>query len=147
MQNRSFAAYVSATPGQIWQILTDPELMSEFFFGLTIESEWRVGSRLVLRSPEAGHAAGYVIEAERNRRLMFALTSGVENDGATAWMTWEMAEIQPGVTRVALHHDDLDEPDADQDEDILRLLGNLKTVAESGRRKGVQPRVDPWAAP
>jgi uncharacterized protein YndB with AHSA1/START domain len=135
MQNRSFAAYVGATPEQIWKILTDPHLMPEFFFGLTIESDWRVGSKLVLRSPEIGHAVGYVIQADRCRRLMFGITSGVENEGPTTWVTWEMVEIQSGVTRVALHHDDLeDEPDAEQDEDILRLLGNLKTVAESGRK-------------
>jgi len=140
MQNRSFAAYVGATPEQIWQVLTDPDLMPEFFFGLSIESDWRVGSKLVLRSPGTGHAVGYVLAADRCRRLMFGITSGVENDGPTAWMTWEMAEIQSGVTRVALHHDDLeDEPDAEQDEDILRLLGNLKTAAESGRRKSVKP--------
>jgi uncharacterized protein YndB with AHSA1/START domain len=131
MQNRNYAIYIGATADRIWQTLTDPDLNRRYFFGLSIESNWRPGSAIRVRGAGAVMMTGYVIESEPGRRVVFALVTNGSADGPNTWMTWEITEHGGETCRVALSHDDLEpNPDPGQDEIILWLLSNLKTVAE-----------------
>jgi uncharacterized protein YndB with AHSA1/START domain len=131
MQNRNYAIYIGATADDIWRTLTDADLNRRFFFGLSIESSWRPGSALRVRRGSAVMMTGHVVEVEIGCRIVFALVSNGTGEGPTAWMTWEITEHGSGTCRVAVSHDDLEpDPDPEQDEIILWLLSNLKTVTE-----------------
>jgi uncharacterized protein YndB with AHSA1/START domain len=172
VQNRTFATYVGATAERVWESLTNPDLVSQFFFGLRLESGPKPGSPLVLHglgpdspgsgpgpgspgpgspgpgspgpgSPGPGSVVGYVVDILPERRLMYAFTAGAPEAGPTSWLTWEIEESEPAVCRVTLSHDDL-EPTADthQDADVLRLLSNFKTLMETGRPLSAQTLAD-----
>jgi uncharacterized protein YndB with AHSA1/START domain len=131
MQNRSYSIFIGVPACRIWQMLTDPALNRRFFFGLAITSEWRPGSRLRVCGGGPVTVPGHVVDADPGRRLVFGLSSDSPDAGATAWITWEIADAGAGSCRVTVSHDDLDDaPDAEQDEIILWLLSNLKTAAE-----------------
>jgi uncharacterized protein YndB with AHSA1/START domain len=131
MQNRNYAIYIGATADRIWQTLTDPERNRRYFFGLSIESNWRAGSAIRVRGAGAVMMTGHVVESEPGRRVVFALASNGAINGPDTWMTWEITERGSETCRVSLSHDDLEpNPDPEQDEIILWLLSNLKTVAE-----------------
>jgi uncharacterized protein YndB with AHSA1/START domain len=140
MQSRSFAVYIGATPRQVWNLITDPDRNPAFFFGLRATSDWREGSRLTLCYDGTRQAMGHIIEASRYRRLVYALTSDPDGHGPTAWLTWEITAREIEMSRVSLHHADLEPTeDRDLDEDILLLLSNLKTVLETGRSLTTRP--------
>ena len=44
-----FVTYINAPPEMVWQALTRPEYTKLYFFGRTMESDWREGSAFVLR--------------------------------------------------------------------------------------------------
>jgi len=37
---------ISATPGEVWNALTNPEIIVQYFFGTQAISDWKVGSAL-----------------------------------------------------------------------------------------------------
>ena len=64
---------VDAAPEVVWRALTEPELVKEYFFGTTLETDWAVGSPIVYRGEWEGKAyqdKGVVLEADRPRRLV-----------------------------------------------------------------------------
>ena len=42
--NFVYVTYIRTTPAKLWIALTDPEIISKYWFGLRIESDWKVGS-------------------------------------------------------------------------------------------------------
>lgn len=137
MQTRSFTLYVAATPEQVWQALTDPRQTRQYYFGLSVCSDWLPGSTITFCGGDpAATLHGRVVHVERGQRLVHSFGGGDDEDpagDAQAWVTWEVTDVEPGVSRVSLTHDDLERrPDADLDESWLRLLCNLKTLLETG---------------
>lgn len=147
MQTRSFTLYVAATCGQVWQALTDPALTRQYYFGLAVCSDWTPGSTITFCGGEpASTLVGRVVHVDHGRRLVHSFGSGGDGDpgeDAQSWVSWELTDVEPGVARVSLTHDDLERrPDAELDESWLRLLCNLKTLLETGAHLGPrQPTV------
>lgn len=137
MQTRSFTVYVAASSGQVWRALTDPELTRQFYFGLAVCSDWTPGATITFSAGEpASTLVGQVVHVDQGRRLVHSFGSGSGGDpaeDAQSWVSWELTDVEPGVARVSLTHDDLEHgPDAELDESWLRLLCSLKTLLETG---------------
>ena len=60
-----YEVYIRATPEEVWQALTDPELTKQYYYDNTVESDWKPGSPIVYRDPD-GTAA---IEARSSRPI------------------------------------------------------------------------------
>ena len=130
MRTRTFTLFIAATCEQVWRAITEPEQTRRFYFGLEVVAEWCAGGRISYRLPGGPDWAGlhgHLVLLERHRTLMH----GVDE---SSWVTWELADVEPGVCRVALVHDTLD-PDgaAETDEAWSRMLSDLKTVLETPR--------------
>jgi uncharacterized protein YndB with AHSA1/START domain len=74
MPNKSthvYVSYIRTTPEKLWQALTDPDFMKQYWFGMRGESEWRAGSpwKLVSSSGEVWDA-GAIVEADPPKRLV-----------------------------------------------------------------------------
>jgi uncharacterized protein YndB with AHSA1/START domain len=39
-----YVTYIATTPDKVWAALTEPNLCRQFFFGRSVESDWKVGS-------------------------------------------------------------------------------------------------------
>src|SRR5690242_18211947 len=45
---------IKARPEEIWEALTRPEKLKQFFFGATVETDWRVGSPIRMKGDYQG---------------------------------------------------------------------------------------------
>ena len=63
---------ISASPDQVWSAITDPAKVKRYFFGSTVESDFRPGSSITWRGEYDGNPfedRGEVIEAVPQERL------------------------------------------------------------------------------
>jgi uncharacterized protein YndB with AHSA1/START domain len=68
----AYLSYIATTPEKLWSALTNSKLTGEYCFGRGIESDWNVGSPVVLRQPDGSlHASGKVLEYDPPRRLSY----------------------------------------------------------------------------
>src|SRR4051794_1679137 len=70
-----YVTYIAAAPEKVWVALTSSEFTRQFFFGHTVESDWKVGSpwRLIMPDGRTG-VAGEVLEADPPHRLKLSWT-------------------------------------------------------------------------
>src|SRR5206468_2349135 len=50
---KDFEIYIKTTPEKLWEAITTPELRSRYSFGVSVISDWKVGSKYEGRSPKA----------------------------------------------------------------------------------------------
>jgi len=65
-----YVTYIVATPENVWQAMIDPAFTRQFFFGLAVDIEPRVGGAFKLLMPDGSvHVSGKVIDWSPPRRL------------------------------------------------------------------------------
>jgi uncharacterized protein YndB with AHSA1/START domain len=134
-----FEIYIKTTPERLWEAITDPELRSQYSFGVGVTSDWTNGSRY-----EAAHAAagiaiaeGENLEVDPPRRLVQtfnALWSDDVKAEGTSRVTWEIEPVGDSC-RLTVTHDQLREG---ANEEIYggwpQVLSGLKTLLETGEK-------------
>lgn len=81
----TYTVDISATPDQVWQALTDPDLIARYMFGSRVTSRWEVGSSITWEGEWQGKSyqdKGEVLAIEPPRLLRvthFSPLSGVED--------------------------------------------------------------------
>ena len=71
-QTVSAQVEISASPGQVWNALTDPELIHKYFFGTRVETTWEPGSPITWSGEYDGRSyqdKGEVLTYEEPRVL------------------------------------------------------------------------------
>ncbi len=72
--NRSHFVYVTfirTTPSKLWEALTAPEFIRQYWFGVTVECAWKKGSPWKLVYPDGRVAdAGEILEIDPPRRIV-----------------------------------------------------------------------------
>jgi uncharacterized protein YndB with AHSA1/START domain len=65
-----YITYIRATPQRVWDALTQSAFTTQFFFGRTVESDWRKGSPWRMLQPDGSpDVSGEVLESDPPRRL------------------------------------------------------------------------------
>ena len=134
-----FEIYIKTTPERLWEAITDPELRSQYSFGVGVNSDWKPGSRY-----EAAHAAAGVaiaegenLEVDPPHRLvqsMNALWSDEVKAEGTSRVTWEIEKVEDSC-RLTVTHDQLREGANDElYGGWPMILSGLKTLLETGER-------------
>ena len=112
-----FQFTTSACPDQVWSALTCPELTARYLFGLALQSDWRVGSPVVVEPPPDGgvgeRLGGEVLVVEEGRRLSYALSSGPGDP--TTFVTWAIEPSGEGA-EVSLYVDETQAGSASDEE-------------------------------
>jgi uncharacterized protein YndB with AHSA1/START domain len=132
-----FEIYIRTTPERLWEAITDPEIRAKYNFGAGVTSDWTVGSRMEMGSPNAGGllGEGEILEVDPPRRLVHTLTAlwgdDVKAEGASR-VTWDIVQIEDSC-RLTLTHDQLREGANDQlYGGWPMILSGLKTWLETG---------------
>jgi uncharacterized protein YndB with AHSA1/START domain len=141
-----YTTYIRATPEQVWNALTDPELTGHFW-GHAQVSDWVVaaGSTTCASTvPESQMPRGTVVEVDRPRRLVFGFDDPKEADDPTVEPSLVSFEIEAyhDIVRLTLTHSNLRTPGdlAAIGQGWPSVLANLKTLLETG---DVLPQA-PW---
>ena len=132
---------IKAPPERVWQALTDPAEIKQYFFGSDVESDWRPGSSIVWRGEYEGkpyNDKGEVLEVKPNRLLKhthYSPMSGQPDKPENYHtLTYELAE-HGDTTHVSLTQDNNgDEAEATRaSANWATVLNGLKETAEGVR--------------
>jgi uncharacterized protein YndB with AHSA1/START domain len=117
-----YRVYIKATPEAIWDAITEPEWSQRYGYGGRVDVDLRPGGSFrVIASDEmkkAGAEMGFptpdvvvdgeVVESDPPRRLVqtwrMLMDPQVAAEGFTR-LTFEIQEVQPGVSKLTVIHD------------------------------------------
>jgi uncharacterized protein YndB with AHSA1/START domain len=102
---------INVPPSKVWQALTDPELVKQYFFGTTVKSNWKEGSPVTYTGEWEGKAyedKGTVLKVEPEKLLVSSYWSSISGvpDSAENYneIAYELTEVDGG-TRLKITQD------------------------------------------
>ncbi|MGI8666362.1 MAG: ArsR/SmtB family transcription factor [Jatrophihabitans sp.] len=109
-----YEVYIRTTPERLWDAITDSEIRGKYQFGVSVDTDWKPGSRLEMRHPNAPGllGEGEVLEIDPPRKLVQSMVAlwdeDVKAEGTTR-ITWEINDIGGGTCCLVVTHDQLRE--------------------------------------
>ena len=66
-----YVTYIRTTPEKLWEALTNPQFIRQYWFGMTQESDWKPGASWQMKFADGSVAdAGEIGETDPPRRLV-----------------------------------------------------------------------------
>jgi uncharacterized protein YndB with AHSA1/START domain len=141
MSHSASASIVIRSPLQmVWQAITDPALVKQYFFGTNLVTDWKVGSPVFFRGEWEGKTyedKGTVLSFEPPRSLSFdywSSFSGIaDRPELRQIVRYDLADTTEGV-RVSVQQSNIDtQARADHSAENWRgLLAGMKKLLEDG---------------
>jgi uncharacterized protein YndB with AHSA1/START domain len=131
---------IAASARKVWQALTDPAIIANYFFGSQVETDWRLGSSIVWRGEWQGKPyedRGTVLRVEPERLLQvshFSPLSGLPDTPENHHTVTYTLSQREGKTHLLLQQDNNhDEVEAEHTAENWRtMLVALKRTVEEG---------------
>jgi uncharacterized protein YndB with AHSA1/START domain len=125
------ATEISASPGQVWDALTDPEAISSFMFGSKVETDWEEGSPITWSGEYDGKPyqdKGEILEVVENQRLRMTHYSPLsgEEDVPENYHTLDYRLEDAGKTTKLT----LDQDGNDSEEQAEQFAANWQTMLD-----------------
>lgn len=132
---------ISASQSQVWHALTDPDLISKYFFGTRVETSWEPGTPITWRGEYEGKSyedKGEVVECVPDEKLTvthFSPLTGQEDRPENYHRVTYRLEDKGDRTTLHLEQDNNADPEAatESQENWETVLESLKVVVEEGR--------------
>jgi uncharacterized protein YndB with AHSA1/START domain len=67
-----YVTYIRITPEKLWHALTTPEIIKQYRFGMSVESEWKVGSTWRMYADGSLMDSGEILESVSQKRLVMS---------------------------------------------------------------------------
>ncbi len=137
-----YQLFIKASPERIWDALTKPELVSQYFHGARLDAEIVAGGRWIARSPDRSKLwnDSAVLEADPPRRLVYGWRSLYDDEMALeeeSRVTWEIEPQDGGYCKLTVIHDELEGAPKTAASVAgpgwMFVLSGLKTLVETGR--------------
>jgi uncharacterized protein YndB with AHSA1/START domain len=146
-----YVTYIASSPERVWQALTDPEFTRQYWGGLSIISDWQVGSVVqALRSDGAVGWDGEVLRADEPLVLSYTFHMSISEAHAKEDPSRVTFEVEPleGYVKLSITHDRLAADSATAQTTFYgwpAIMSSLKSLLETGRplpftRLGFGPR-------
>ncbi len=129
-----YQVVIATTPEKVWKALTTAEFTKQYWFGRSIETDWKVGAEVKIVTPEGTtEVKGKVLEVEENKRLSYTWGSGQPNTDNTV-VVFELTTMGPLVKLLITHDIDMGGAAAQQTVNGWTfILNGLKTLMETGK--------------
>ena len=134
-----YATYIKATPQEVWNAVTNPEFMKQYWFGSYVESEFEAGSPWkLLRENGEVTDAGEIIESHPPRRLVIKWLNEWKPELKAEGYSLCTFEIEAlgNVTRLTVTHV-IDKSPSKLIDAVSggwpKILSNLKSLLETGQ--------------
>ncbi len=129
---------INAPASKVWEALTNPELIKQYFFGTNVETDWKVGSPIYYRGEWQGKPyedKGTIIDVEPNKRLVsthWSPLAGVPDIPENYHTVTYLLEEHDGVTDVTLlqDHNASEEEKQHSEQNWQMMLAGLKKLVE-----------------
>src|SRR5687768_2660894 len=102
-QDYVYVTYIKTTPEKLWAALTSPEFTRQYWFGIDVTSDWKVGSPMKYISNGEAKVEGKVLIADRPKLLSYTFreTAGEASKEPPTKVTLEL-EPELGTETVRL---------------------------------------------
>jgi uncharacterized protein YndB with AHSA1/START domain len=129
---------IHAPASKVWEALTTPEIIREYFFGTEAESDWKVGSPLEFKGTWEGKEyvdKGVILRSEPEKLFQYTYLSsfsGLDDVPENyANISYELYE-EDGATTLTVRQENLaSDADREKTEDNWKtVLSNLKQILE-----------------
>jgi uncharacterized protein YndB with AHSA1/START domain len=135
-----YVIYIRTTPEKLWSALTTPEFIQQYWFGIRVEAEWKLGGAWKLVFPDGRVAdTGEIAGFETAKRLAIRWRNEFMPElKAEGWSLCTMElEPAPGETvKLTITHG-IDHPDSKLVRAVSggwpQILSNLKSLLETGK--------------
>jgi uncharacterized protein YndB with AHSA1/START domain len=67
-----YVTYIRITPEKLWRALTRPEIIKQYRFGMSVESEWKIGSTWRMYADGSLMDSGEILESVSQKRLVMS---------------------------------------------------------------------------
>jgi len=134
-----YVIYIRTTPEKLWEALTKPEFMRQYWYNSWAECDWKVGSPWKLMTPDGGVAdAGDVLESDPPNRLVIRWRNEfrpeLKAEGFTR-CTFELIQKAEMTEFIVTHESDRD--GSKMIEAVSggwpKILSSLKSLIETGK--------------
>src|SRR5579863_10086737 len=133
-----YVTYIRTTPQKLWDALTNPKVMKDYWFGMHQESDWKVGSpwRMVFADGRVADT-GEVLEVDPPRRLVLKWHNEFKPEMKAEGPARCIYEIEPAgdVVKLTITHT-IDRDTSKFIEAVSggwpKFLSNLKALHETG---------------
>ena len=131
---------INASPEKVWEALTNPEIVKQYFFGTNQQSDWKKGSEITWTGEWEGKAyqdKGKILDVIPGKRLQYTYFSSMmgEEDKPENYRTVTFYLSGNGnTTEVTITQDNnkSEESRAHSEQNWKMILDALKKLLESG---------------
>jgi uncharacterized protein YndB with AHSA1/START domain len=134
-----YVTYIRTTPEKLWAALTQPEFTKQYWFGVTMKSDWKAGSDWTMLNQDGSvYDAGSIVEADAPRRLVIKWRNEWKPEFKAEGYSRCTMEIEqtPDSVKLSLVHEIDVANSAFINEGVSngwpRILSNLKSLLETG---------------
>ncbi len=138
MSKYVYVTYIRTTPQKLWDALTKPEFIKQYWFGLTQESDWKVGASWAMKFSDGRVADdGAVLEIDPPRRLVLRWRHRLRPELTEEGDARCVYDIEPDgdICRLTITHE-IGVADSKLIEAVSggwpRILSSLKSLLENG---------------
>ena len=130
---------INAPQERVWAAITTPEFTARYYYGSTLKTDLTVGSSFTYYMADGSPVIeGEVVLSDPPNRLIHtyhSLWPPMDEDAPTK-VTWELAALPGGVTKVTVIHEEFQGETATyqglQSGGWTWILSNMKTLLETG---------------
>lgn len=148
-----YVTYIRTTPEKLWEALTQPEFIRQYWFGVNVECEWKKGSSWKLVYPDGRLAdTGEILEIDPPRRMVIQWQNEWKPELKAEGPSRCTIELEPteGAVKLTISHE-MNRPDSAFIQAVSggwpKVLSNLKSLLESGSIALGEPYPAAKAAP
>ena len=132
-----YVTYIRTTPEKLWHALTTPEIIKQYRFGMSVESEWKVGSTWRMYADGSLMDSGEILESVSQKRLVMSWLNEWKPEfkaEGNSRCVYEI-ELTGASAKLTLTHS-MDRPDSKfigaVSEGWPMVISNLKSLLETG---------------
>lgn len=131
---------VNAPAAKVWQALTDPAIVKQYFFGTNVKSDWKKGGTITWEGEWEGKGykdTGTILDIDPGRMIKYdywSSMSGTENIPENyVDVTYELSE-RDGTTTLTITQEKIKSEEAKEhsEQNWQWVFGKMKEMVESG---------------
>lgn len=127
-----YVTFIKTTPEKLWEALTNNEFIKHFWFGSTLETDWKVGSKIKeVKDVDDPFFQGEILESDPSKRLAYTFCVDGEPDTEVSFTI----EAENGTTKLTIEHKGYDKDSKFYKSTSLgwaAISSGIKTLLETG---------------
>ena len=133
-----YVTYIRTTPEKLWAALTQPEFTKQYWFGVTMKSEWKAGASWEMAYDDGRVMdAGEIVEADPPRKLVMRWNHQFRPELKAEGESRCTMELEPSGSAIKLTVTHTSEYDKSKLIEAVsggwpKVLSNLKSLLETG---------------